>query len=1090
MNAAHHMDEELLAMFAEGRLTADEAKEVAGHVADCAPCLQVVRAVNETFRDERDEPWYRTRWLAVAAIVACAVVAGIFVFRTTTRPSSPVARLVELSPREARPVEARLTGGFAWAPYRGPVRATDGAVSAQQMKLTGAAGEIVESAQRNGNADAQHAAGLALVLVQQPEEAIARLEASAKRSNDPKVWTDLGAARYLAASQLGRASLYPTALAAEDKALRIDPNLPEALFNRALILERLGLTEDAKRAWETYLRADPSSPWAVEARSRMAQLPASTQSSQFERDWPLLEAAAERGDTARVRSFVDAHRERVRSYAEGEYLSHWAEALQRNDTGEAARWLSIARGVGDALASISGEALLRDTVSAIAGASPEQRGVIAAAHIDYRRGRIEYSRGQREAAERDFLRSAQGFEATHDPMALEARHYAASTRLLRNDAVGARSDLEHLLNAVNAHPDYLSLGGLVRWELGRAMYYDNDWSQSAAILTEGAALFRRAGERGNEGMIEMILAYALTSLRRSDDAWLARTQAFSALSQDGDPVRLAACVAVAASAEMTAGHRDAALALSATDASIAQGSSRPDTAISGLTNLALLQSISGDRATAMKTAERARELAKTVADPGMRASWDAKVEVTTGAVLAEASPRAATELLTRAIDFYTAHALPGSLLDPLLLRSRCAAREGDVQSAMRDLQRGMSIVESHPATPGMAAGWSVLDAQHAVFTDAIRLSLDGGDKAGAFGFAERLHGGRVSIPELQRRLAGTGTAVIELVALPDELITFAVAENDVVVSRQHTDVEALAPLADESLAESGTDAAAKLYAQLIRPAEELLDHANELMIVADERLSTVPFAALYDSIHRRFLVERFAVAVAANAGALQPDAMRTAAPTAAVIALPTGDADSTVGLPDAEREANEITRLYARTTPLSANSTFAQFRTATAGVDVIHIAGHTERQQGGGEQALLFVGPSGKPERISWKTIIASPLPHDGVVVLAACETLRPSPSAGTHALSLGAAFSAAGASDVIGTLTPIGDRDARLLFDALHRRLASGERPADALRAVQQEAISVEKSSGGHHAWRAIGLLSRRIPAPPRRKELLSWVN
>jgi len=210
----------------------------------------------------------------------------------------------------------------------------------------------------------------------------------ARESNDPKVWSDLAAARYAAASQLGRASLYPTALAAADSALRVDPSLPEALFDRALILERLGLTDEAKRAWQRYLQIDPSSPWAAEARSHLAELPASTHSSQFEHDRPLLERAAERGDAADVRRYVDAHRERARAYAEGEYLPRWGEAVQRNDAREAARWLSIARSIGNALFEISGEALLRDGVRAIDGASPAEQRVIAAAHVLYRDGRV------------------------------------------------------------------------------------------------------------------------------------------------------------------------------------------------------------------------------------------------------------------------------------------------------------------------------------------------------------------------------------------------------------------------------------------------------------------------------------------------------------------------------------------------------------------------------------------------------------------------------------------------------------------------------------------------------------------------------
>ena len=1028
-------------------------------------------------------PAHTGRWLLAVVAALLALSAAVLLLR---RDRGSIDRLVALAPRSARVVEPRLTGGFAWAAYAGANRAAGETKEAEQMKLGGAAGEIIERANRDSGADAQHDAGVAMVLVQQPAEAIERLEAAAKQLNDAKGWNDLAAARYAAASQLGRASLYPTALAAADAALHIDPNHAEALFNRALILERLGLTDEAKRAWQRYLGADSSSPWAAEARSRLTQLPASTRSTQFERDRPLLERAAERGDAAGVRRYVDAHRERARAYAEGEYLGHWAEALQRNDITEAARWLSIARAVGNALVDISGESLLRDAVRAIDTAAPAEQRRIAAAQILYRNGRIAYSRGQRDAAERDLLSAAEAFESVQGPMALQARYYAASARLVRNDAAGARADLERARASADAHPGYISLGAHVRWELGRALSGDNDWSQAAIVLGEGAAMFRRCGEHASEAFTETMLAYAFRSVDRDDDAWLARVQSFAALSAEGESEYLATSIAVATYAELAVGHRDAALSLSALETSIARSGARPQLAINSLVNRSLLLSMNGDTAGALQTAREADGLAQGVVDPERRAAWSAQVAVAMGAAIERTSPRAASEWLTRAIDFYTAHSLLAGLPEPLLLRSRCAARGGDVQSAMRDLGRGITIVESHPAgAAGVTAGAGVLDAEHALFTDAIRLSLDHGDNAGAFAFAERSHGTPTTIAGLQHRLVGTGTAVMEIVALPDELVTFAITENDAVVLRRPA-TETLAALADESLAETGTAAAAKLYDELIRPADTLLDHAREVVIVADQRLASVPFAALYDSVHHRFLIERLAVSMASSAGSLQPDDTRTATPALAAIALPSGGADS-MGLPDAENEVHDVAGLYARATTIPPSAaTFAQLRIAAAGATVVHIAGHTERQPGGGEQALLFVGASGKIERVSWKTIVASPTPNHSVVVLAACETLRSPPSAATRALSLGAAFSAAGASDVVGTLSPIGDRDARVLFAALHRQLAVGARPAEALRAVQQDVITNEKTNGGHRAWRAVALLTRRIPAPQKRKEPL----
>ena len=1086
---SQHLDPETLAAFAEGRLDAASRNEVIAHLDQCEECLNDVALVMPSAGTESEKRRFlRPTWIiAIAAVVVLAI--ALPALRQAIHPSSPTDTLVALAPRSARLVEPRLTGGFPWAGYHGPMRATGITPDAQQLKLGGAAGDLIERAEQDQSAEAQHAAGVAMVLVEKPDEAIAKLETAARASHDAKSWSDLAAARYATASKLGRASLYPQALAAADAALRIDPNLPEALFNRALILERLGLAEEAKRAWQRYLETDSSSPWATEARSRMAQLPATTHASQFEHDRPLLERAAEHGDAAAVRRYVDAYRERARAYAEGEYLGHWAEALQRNDPTEATRWLSIARAVGNALVEISGESLLRDAVHAIDTAAPAGQSAIAAAQILYRSGRIAYSRDQRDAAVRDLLRAAETFDGAHDPMALQARHYAASARLVGNDVVGARADLVRVMAAANAHPEYISLGGHVRWELGRALTFDDDWSQAAVVLAEGTAMFRRCGEHASEGTVEMILSSAYRALDRNDDAWLARIQSFAALSAEGEGEYVATSIAVATYAEVAVGHRDAALSLSALETSVSRSGARPQLAIKPLVNRALLLSMSGDAAGALQTAHEAEALARAVADPELRAGWSAQTDVATGAALAESNPRAAIEPLTRAIDFYRAHGLVANLPEPLLLRSRCSIRNGDAAEAMSDLERGMTIVESHPTPiPSATAGAGVLDAEHALFTDAVRLSLDRGDKAGAFAFAERSHGTPTTIPELQHRLAGTGTAVLEIVALPGELVTFAIAENDAVVVRRPATIETLASLAEESFSEAGTVAAGKLYDELIHPVDAVLDRAREVVIVADQRLAAVPFAALYDSVHRTFLVERFAVSAASSAGSLRPDETRTASPALAAIALPSGGTDSR-GLPDAENEVRDVAGLYARATSIpAASARFAQFRAAAAGADIVHLAGHTERQPGGGEQALLFVGAAGKIERVSWKTIVASPSPNRGVVVLAACETLRPPPSTATRALSLGAAFSAAGAGDVVGTLTPVGDRDARLLFGALHRHLAVGERPADALRAVQQEAITMEKS-GGRRAWRAIALLTRRIPAPPSRKELVSWV-
>ncbi len=763
MSSQHRTDcpsDATLAAFVDGDLEVMTRRNVLMHIEHCRDCMGAVLSANAQLREDgavygaagdhgaehsADDgaetttaramraaaPLHPSRWaLAVAAAVLLAVLSVPLLL---LRDRGPIHRLVALAPRSARLVEPRLTGGFPWAAYAGAHRAAGEAKDAGQLKLGGAAGEIVEQAARDSSREAQHAAGVALVLVQEPAEAVARLEAAvtaqshaqsagqsrdaaAAQASDPKVWSDLAAARYAAASQLGRASLYPAALAAADAALRLDPNLSEALFNRALTLDRLGLVFDAKRAWQRYLQADTSSAWTTEAQTRLAQLPATTHKAQFEHDRPLLEQAAARGDAAAVRRYVDANRELARRYAEPIYLGHWGQAVQRNDTAEAARLLSVSRSIGSALVELSGDALLRNAVQTIDAATPAGQQAIAAAHVLYLSGRTAYSHDQHEVAERDLLRAAAAFEAAHDPMGLQAGYYAASVRLAGNDTASALAGLERALAAADAHRDYISFGAYVRWDLGRALSAEDDWSGAEAVLAVGAAMLEHVGEREGEAFMETNLAEALSSLGRNDDAWLARMRSFSTLSAEGiNPQRLATAIAKAAEGELAAGHRDAALALMSTEASVAPDAGRPQMAIGGLVTRAMLQSMNGDQAAAMQTARQAEALAQQTPDPALRASWTATADVARGAVLAAQDPRAAAGPLTRSIDFYASHATSGQLLDPLLLRARCAVRTGDVPAALRDLERGMSIVESHPAgVPGAAAAPSLLDAGRAV----------------------------------------------------------------------------------------------------------------------------------------------------------------------------------------------------------------------------------------------------------------------------------------------------------------------------------------------------------------------------------------
>lgn len=1057
------LEPEEVAAFAEGRLDAGRRAAVVAHLDGCEDCMTEVALAIGAHQRENVAP-ARSRRVRIAAALAAGVAIAVLGASVLWQRAqgADVARLVKLAPRSARIVEPRLTGGFAWAAYRGSGRAAAEPVDAERLKLNGAAGEVIELAVRDPRAEAQHAAGIALVLVEQPVAAVERLERVTEASSDAKAWSDLAAARYVAAVDLQRPSLYAGALAAADRALQREPGLAEALFNRALILERMGLADGARRAWTRYLEVDPSSPWAAEVRARLAERPAS--SSRLQDGRRRLELAVSRGDVAEARALAAAMPELARTFAESDFLGRWGEAVARGDAAEADRLLAVSRAIGDALAARTGESFLRETVAAIDRAAPRDRRALADAHALYRSARLAWSRYEIAIARRDLEQAREAFARFGSPMALPAAYYAAAARLASNEVRDARAALETLRDSID--PRFMALGAQVRWELGRAYQFEDDLRSAIAAFTEGAAMFQRLGEHGRQAMLETLLASALDAAGRGDEGWSARIRAFEALSAEGDPNLMIASLGAARRAELLSGRREAAMALARLETPAWQADARPVDVLDSLVQRALLAAALGESADAEQSARAAARVAAAFSDPAARQRQEADAAVADGAVRLRREPRAAIASLTRAVDFYRAHDLAPLLPEPFLLRARALRAIGDDAAAMRDLEEGMRAVERNAERNGERAGGGVLDAEHALFDDALGLALDRDDVPAAFAIAERARGGTATLAGLQQQLAGTATVAIEIASLPGEVVTFGVSGNDAVMARRPRDRRTVASLVQASLADD--DAAAALYDDAVRPIEPLLGGARAVIVVPDRTLAAVPFAALYDREARRHLVERFPLAMAPSASALERmPALR--AQSLVALALPSGTPARTKALPSAVEEVGEIVTLYRRATALPYDST-ALATLSHAEADVLHIAGHTAREAGGGEQSFVLA----KGERVSWRTIVAAPPPRAPVIVLAACETLRPPLSAATLAPSLGAAFVRRGTADVVGTLATIPDRDARLLFRRIHRELAAGAGAAEAVRAAQLEAIR----GGGTPAWRTVALLTRRIPS------------
>ena len=279
-DAGHHPADQTMAAFLEGTLGKDDRTAVAAHLRDCADCRIVVA---ETARFEREEerlngaaPRHvaaprRMWWPAAAAAVLAAIAITIPLLRSTGgRDASQIAQLVAAAPKDHRVVAARLSD-FPWARVKAPSRG-EALPDPADLKLRGAAGEVLEETQTRTDAASRHANGVALLVIGRTSDSVAVLEEAARDSKSARAWNDLAVARYTLAVTEDRPSDLELALANVDRAIQLGRQFAEAYFNRALILERLGRHDEARGAWQRYLQIDPSSEWSAEARQHLQRL--------------------------------------------------------------------------------------------------------------------------------------------------------------------------------------------------------------------------------------------------------------------------------------------------------------------------------------------------------------------------------------------------------------------------------------------------------------------------------------------------------------------------------------------------------------------------------------------------------------------------------------------------------------------------------------------------------------------------------------------------------------------------------------------------------------------------------------------------
>ena len=254
----------------------------------------------------------------------------------------------------------------------------------------------------------------------------------------------------------------------------------------------------------------------------------------------------------------------------------------------------------------------------------------------------------------------------------------------------------------------------------------------------------------------------------------------------------------------------------------------------------------------------------------------------------------------------------------------------------------------------------------------------------------------------------------------------------------------------------------KIYNWTIRPLEDDLisNNVKTLVIVSDQALRNMPFAALHDS--KQFLIEKYALAASPGLQLLDSKPIAKKQINALLVGL-TQPRLTFSALPAVQKELESIQKQIGKESSnllLNENFTSENLRRSIQALPfpVVHIATHGQFSSKATE--TYIVAWDQKVNIKSLNEILRSRERSDGapleLLILSACQTAN-----GDKRSALGLAGIAvrAGARSTIGSLWQISDEATSILMSALYKQLTDRNLSrAESLRSAQLTLLKEEK--------------------------------
>jgi CHAT domain-containing protein len=1031
---------------------------------------------------------------ASIGLIICVVILGIW--RLQMRVESNVDKglsHLRAAYRGQRPTESRTTANFEYAPLsntRGESSAADARAKSR------AEGFLLDATENTTNAEALQALGLLYLAEKKYDEALKEFELALKLAPDnAKLYSDIGAA-YLEKAKLAKIDKkdveVPVLLDASkqniDRALELDPNLLEALFNKALVLQKTPAEKEARAAWEKYLEKDSTSDWADEARRQIQQLDLQKSQSLSSDDLEkaFLLAARVRND-AEAESLISRNRELIKQ----KYLPQkLAMSFVKASAAERNEYLQALSYAGELEEKKNGDLFAKDLAAFYARLSDADLELLKQAQEAMQNSYRLYFQDEIARAYDETVRARQIFLQTGDIYEAKLSELLIVYYRINSDKTGESIKLGQELSDFCRRNNY-------KWLLSYALYWLAGGQRSAGDRTNAKANYKEcltlAKDIGDAQIYQKILVtYAKQNkfVGQNQEALDYLEKAFDAIGSAQGVPRREKWRTYSESIEILSSLKLYSLAKAVSLESIQLADEEGDASFiaDSALDAGIVHAQAGDFEEARKWLGQAKLRAEALPESGDRTKNLAKTLLTSGYLERQLGNHAqAAEFYNQALNVVENKKTPYYLYEiekARLLTDISLNREAEAEEK---IAKTIDLAEKYRAEISDAQeNSSFFNGQQDIFDIAVNNELKHARYEQAYNLLEKSNsrallnwlrkGINVKKEKENVEITFKETAqplpldeiraqmpervqILQYAVLEDKVLiwlvskdNFAVVSTEIGFEELKEKVTAYVKLISNRNAQKQEEAktlARTLYDLLVSPVAGQLDSSREICVIPQKILFHLPFAALTAPDGKSFLSKyNFFYASSANVFLLftEKAKQKSGSTTESLLSVgnPRFDANEfkeLADLPEAEDEARAIKQFYTspQTVLIGAEATQAAIESALKDAKVINFAGHYLVKNGAPlDSGLVLTKPDGSDNAedniLTNRELISRTMPQAKLVVLSACGTGVEQYYNGEGLVGLSNTFLKAGAPLVVATQWQVDSGAAAVLMKKFHQ--------------------------------------------------------